>query len=60
VVAAFLFVFKMERSLSSCAKWARMLSVNQIREFVMDSDSDEAPYNTSGMKVEEMEPRPPS
>ena len=50
----------MQRSLSSCAKRARLLSVNQIREFVMDSDSDEAQYNTSGTEDEEMEPHPPS
>ena len=56
----FLFVCKMQRSLSSCAKRARMLSMNQICEFVMDSDSDKAQYNTSGMEDEEMEPRPPS
>ena len=31
-----------------------------MREFVMDSDSDEAQYNTSGTEDEEMEPRPPS
>ena len=55
-----MFVCKMQRSLSSCAKRARLLSVNQIREFVMDSDSDEAQYNTSGTEDEEMEPRPPS
>ena len=50
----------MQHSKSSCAKRARLLSVNQIREFVMDSDSDEAQYNTSGTEDEEMEPCPPS
>jgi len=55
-----LFVCKLQRSLSSCAKRARLLSVNQIREFVMDSDSDESQYNTSGTEDEEREPRPPS
>jgi hypothetical protein len=51
--------FKMQRSKSSSAKQAR-LSLNQRREIVMDSDSDEAQYNISGMEDEEMEPRPPS
>jgi len=50
----------MERSESSCAKWARQLSLNQIREIVMDSDSDEEQYDASGTEDEEMEPRPPS
>jgi len=50
----------MERSESSCAKWARQLSRNQIREIVMDSDSDEEQYDTSGTEDEEMESRPPS
>ena len=42
----------------SCAKWARMLSVNEIREIVMDSDSDEDKYYDSA--TEDEEPRPPS
>ena len=50
----------MERSEFSCAKRARQLSLNQIREFVMDSDSDEEQYDTSGTEDEEMEPRQPS
>ena len=50
----------MERSEFSCAKRARQLSLNQIREFVMDFDSDEEQYDTSGTEDEEMEPRPPS
>ena len=49
----------MQRSERSCAKRARLLSLNQIREIVMDSDSDEVQYDTSGMEDEEMEPRPP-
>ena len=53
-------VCKMQRGQSKCAKRARLLSLNQIREIVMDSNSDEAQYNTSGMEDEEMEPRPPS
>jgi len=50
----------MQPSEASCAKRARLLSLNQIREIVMDSDSDEAQYNTSGTEDEEMQPRPPS
>ena len=50
----------MERSEFSCANRARQLSLNQIREFVMDSDNDEEQYDTSGTEDEEMEPRPPS
>jgi hypothetical protein len=50
----------MERSEFSCAKRARQLSLDQIREFVMVSDSDKEQYDTSGMEDEEMEPRPPS
>ena len=46
----------MQRSERSCAKRARLLSLNQIREIVMDSDSDEVQYDTSGMEDEEMEP----
>jgi hypothetical protein len=49
----------MQRSKSSSAKRAH-LSRNQIREIVMDSDSDEAHYNVSDTEDEEMEPRPPS
>ena len=48
----------MQHSKSSCAKRARLLSLNQIREIVMDSDSDESQYNTSGMEDKEMGPRP--
>ena len=50
----------MQRSESSCAKRACLLSLNQIREIVMDSDSDKVQYNTSGTEDEEMEPHPPS
>ena len=50
----------MERSEFSCAKRACQLSRNQICEIVMDSDSDEEQYHTSGTEVEEMEPLPPS
>ena len=48
----------------SCAKWARMLSVNEIREIVMDSDSDEDKYYDSATEDEEPCPtctsQPPS
>jgi hypothetical protein len=36
----------------SCAKRARQLSRNQIHEIVMDSDSDEEKYDTSGTNDE--------
>jgi hypothetical protein len=49
----------MPRGKSLCAKRARLLSLNQIRE-IMDSDSDESQYNSSGTEDEEMEPHPPS
>jgi hypothetical protein len=39
-------------------KRARLLSQNQIRDIVMDSDSDEEKY--SGSEDTEDEPRPPS
>jgi hypothetical protein len=45
----------MEREIS----WARLLSLNQIREIVMDSDSDEEKYSASE-DTEDEEPRPPS
>jgi hypothetical protein len=44
----------MEREIS----WARLLSPNQIREIVMDSDSDKEKYSTSE-DTEDDEPRPP-
>ena len=48
----------MEREIS-CVKRARLLSQNQIREIVMDSDSDEEKYHASE-DTEDDEPRPPS
>jgi hypothetical protein len=42
----------------SCEKRARMLSENEIREIVMDLDSDEDKYYDSA--TEDQEPRPPS
>jgi hypothetical protein len=43
MVAVFisLFVCKMQGSEYSCAKWARLLSLNQLREIVMDCNTDE-------------------
>jgi len=41
----------------SCAKRAGMLSGNEIRDIVMNSDSDEDKYYDSAMEDEE--PRPP-
>ena len=50
----------MQRGETLRAKRARLLSLNQIREIVMDSDSDESQNNASSTEDEEMEPRPPS
>jgi len=47
----------MQRGDVLCAKGARMLSGNEIREIVMDSDSDEDKYYDSAMEAEQ--PRPP-
>ena len=44
----------------SRAKWARLLSLNQIREIVMDPDSDEEKYYASADTEDEEEPRPSS
>jgi len=49
----------MEREVSR-VKRACLLSENQIREIVMDSDSDEEKYYTSEDTEDEEEPRPPS
>jgi len=48
----------MEREVSS-VKWARLLSKNQTREIVMDSDCDEN-YYTSEDTEDEEDPLPPS
>jgi hypothetical protein len=48
----------MEREISH-VKWARLLSRNQIREIVMDSDSDEEKCYASE-DMEDEEPHPPS
>ena len=44
-----------------CVKraWARLLSQNQIREIVMDSESDEDKYYTSEDTEDKEEPCPP-
>jgi hypothetical protein len=41
-------------------KRAHLLSQNQIREIIMDSDSDEKEYYTSENMEDKEEPRPPS
>ena len=41
-------------------KRARLLSQNEIREIVMDLDSDEEKYYASADKKDEDEPYPPS
>jgi len=50
----------MQRGDVSCAKRARVLSRNEIREIVMDSDSDEDKYHATQESENEEEPRPPS
>ena len=42
------------------AKWACVLSRNEIREIVMDLNSDEEKYYPSKESQDEEEPRPPS
>src|SRR5215469_15264949 len=44
----------------SRVKRARLLSQNQIRDIVMDSDSDEEKYYASSDTEDKEEPRPPS
>jgi hypothetical protein len=41
-------------------KWASLLSQNQIREIIMDSDSDEEKHYASEGTVNKQESRPPS
>jgi len=50
----------MQRGGVSYTKWARVLSRNEIREIVMDSDSDEDKYYASQELEDEEEPCPPS
>jgi hypothetical protein len=49
----------MEREISH-VKWAHLLSQNQIREIVMDSNGDEEKYYASEGTEDEQEPHPPS
>ena len=51
---------KMQHGDVSCAKRAHVLSRNEIREIVMDSDSDEDKHYTSQESEDEEETRPPS
>jgi len=50
------FVCKMQHDEASPAKRPRLLPVNQVRENVMFSDSDESANNTSDTEDEEVEP----
>ena len=50
----------MQRGEFSRAKWSRLLSQTQIREIVMDPDSDEDIYYASAETEDEDDPRPPS
>ena len=47
----------MQHGKASCAKQARLLFLNQICEIIMDSNSGDVQYNTSGME-DEVEPYP--
>ena len=53
-------LLKMQRGNVSCAKWARMPSRNEIREIVMDSDSDKEKYYASQESEDKEEPHPHS
>ena len=53
-------LFKMQRGDVSCAKRARALSINEIREIVMDSDGYEDKYYASEGSEDEEKPRPSS
>jgi hypothetical protein len=44
----------------SCAKRARVLSRNEMREIVMDLDSDEEKYYALQESEDKEEPRPPT
>jgi len=50
----------MQRGDVSCAKRACVLSRNEIREIVMDSDSNDEKYYASQESEDEEEPLPPS
>jgi hypothetical protein len=52
-------IFSMESEISH-VKRACLLSQNQIREIVMDSDSNEEKYYASDGTEDEQEPRPPT
>ena len=54
-----LHMFQVEAEVS-CVKRARVLSPNQIRDIVMDSDSDEEKYYASSDTEDKEEPRPHS
>jgi len=49
----------MQRESTSCAKIARVFSRNEIREIVMDSESDGDKYRATQESEDEEEPRPP-
>ena len=53
-------LMKMQCGGVSCAKRAHVLSRNEIREIVMDSNSDEDNYYASQKLEDEEEPCPPS
>ena len=53
-------LLKMQCGDVSCVKRARVLSRREIREVIMDSNSDEDKYYTSQDSEDKEEPRPPS
>jgi len=52
-------MLKMQLCDVSCVKWAHVLSIKEIRETVIRSDSDDKYYALEESEDEE-EPRPPS
>ena len=58
-VLVLLVSLKMQRGNVSYAKRARVLSRNEIREIVMDSDSSEDKHYASQELEDEEEPHPP-
>jgi len=59
-LAVLKFLLTTQHGVVSCAKRARVLSRNEIREIVMDSDSDKVKYHATQESENEKEPCPPS
>jgi len=58
-LAVLKFLLSMQHGDVLCAKRARVLSRNEIREIVMDSDSDEDKYHATQESEDEEQTRPP-